>query len=167
MAAEGGAHRPQGAQAAGFLLRQASRFIPVTRAVVRDTQLAGFEQHPNVLLVNLRRVESVQTVGLRQGEPAGSPEMAPAFHGMVQEEITWLGGQAETFIGDAVLGVFGVPTSHDDDAVRAIRAALDIVGEAGDLAERLELPVPMQVRVGVNTGTVAVGGATDRKYVVA
>lgn len=75
----GSAHIPPGAQAAGFLLRQASRFIPVTRAVVRDTQLAGFEQHANVLLVNLRRVESIKDVGLREEEPPDAPETAPAI----------------------------------------------------------------------------------------
>jgi hypothetical protein len=62
------AHIPPGAQAAGFLLRQASHFIPVTRAVVRDSQLGGFEQHANVLLVNLRRVATIRDSGLGDHE---------------------------------------------------------------------------------------------------
>ena len=62
------AHIPPGAQAAGFLLRQASHFIPVTRAVVRDTQLGGFEQHANVLLVNLRKVATIRDSGLAEHE---------------------------------------------------------------------------------------------------
>ncbi len=102
----------------------------------------------------------------RRLDPEHYRDVLAAFHGMVQEEISWFGGQAETFIGDAVLGVFGVPTSHDDDAIRAIRAAIDIVGEAGELGKRLGLPVQMQVRIGVNTGQVAVGGATDRNIVI-
>jgi hypothetical protein len=62
------AHIPPGAQAAGFLLRQASHFIPVTRAVVRDSQLGGFEQHANVLLVNLRKVATIRDSGLDDHE---------------------------------------------------------------------------------------------------
>ena len=62
------AHIPPGAQAAGFLLRQGSHFIPVTRAVVRDSQLGGFEQHANVLLVNLRKVASIRDSGLGERE---------------------------------------------------------------------------------------------------
>lgn len=120
-----------------------------------------------------RRVVTVVFVDLASStelagrlDPERYRDVLAAFHGMVQEEMSWLGGQAETFIGDAVLGVFGVPTSHADDAVRAIRAAIDIVGEADGLGKRLGLPVPMQVRVGVNTGQVAVGGATDRNIVI-
>jgi class 3 adenylate cyclase len=73
---------------------------------------------------------------------------------------------AEGFIGDAVLGVFGVPAVHDDDAVRAIRAAVAIRDSAGRLGRSLSLPFPMRVRVGVNTGHVAVGTATDRNIVI-
>ena len=62
------AHIPPGAQAAGFLLRQSSHFIPVTRAVVRDSQLGGFEQHANVLLVNLRKVATIRDSGIGDRE---------------------------------------------------------------------------------------------------
>ena len=62
------AHIPPGAQAAGFLLRQGSHFVPVTRAVVRDSQLGGFEQHANVLLVNLRKVATIRDSGLGDRE---------------------------------------------------------------------------------------------------
>src|SRR6188472_1916010 len=58
------------------------------------------------------------------------------------------GGTVEKFIGDAVMAVFGVPAVHEDDALRAARAALE-------LRERAEL----DVRIGVNTGEVVTGGA--------
>ena len=59
------------------------------------------------------------------------------------------GGTVEKFVGDAVMAVFGVPAVHEDDAFRAVRAAI----EMRDAAEGLAL----HVRVGVNTGEVVTG----------
>jgi class 3 adenylate cyclase/tetratricopeptide (TPR) repeat protein len=99
-------------------------------------------------------------------DPERFREVLAAFHGMVTDEVTALGGRAEAFIGDAVLGVFGVPVAHDDDAVRSVRAALAIVQRIKVLGERLVLPVELDVRVGIRTGQVAVGTPTDRNLVV-
>ncbi len=76
--------------------------------------------------------------------------LAP-YHDRVRREIESFGGVVEKFIGDAVMGVFGAPVAHGDDAERAVRAALvvrDIVGElaGGDL----------QIRIAVNTGEAVV-----------
>jgi class 3 adenylate cyclase/tetratricopeptide (TPR) repeat protein len=120
-----------------------------------------------------RRVVTVVFVDLASStelaamlDPERFRDILAAFHGMVTDEITALGGRAESYIGDAVLGVFGVPLAHDDDALRGIRAGLAIVGSAGRLGSRIGSPVPMQVRVGINTGQVAVGSATDRNLVI-
>src|SRR5438270_11976118 len=59
------------------------------------------------------------------------------------------GGTVEKFVGDAVMAVFGVPVAHEDDALRAARAAW----EMRDAVHGLEL----QVRVGLNTGEVVAG----------
>lgn len=61
-------HIPPGAQAAGFLLRQNLRFAPITRAVVRDGEREGFEQRADVVLVNMRRVETMRDIGLEEPE---------------------------------------------------------------------------------------------------
>jgi class 3 adenylate cyclase len=60
------------------------------------------------------------------------------------------GGAVEKFIGDAVVGVFGVPTAHEDDAERAVRAALRIIDDVSASALGIE------VRIGVNTGEALV-----------
>ena len=99
-------------------------------------------------------------------DPERFREVLAAYHGMVAEEISWVGGVAEGFIGDAVLGVFGIPVARDDDAVRAIRAAWSVRERAERLGKQLDLPFQMQVRIGVNTGPVAVGSATDRNIVI-
>ena len=99
-------------------------------------------------------------------DPERFREVLTAFHGMVTEEAAWLGGVAEGFIGDAVLVVFGIPLARDDDAIRAIRTALEIRSRAGELALELGLREPVRVRIGVRTGQVAVGTALDRSIVI-
>jgi class 3 adenylate cyclase/tetratricopeptide (TPR) repeat protein len=58
------------------------------------------------------------------------------------------GGSVEKFIGDAVMAVFGVPQLHEDDALRAVRAAAELRDGVSDV----------QLRIGVNTGEVVAGG---------
>jgi class 3 adenylate cyclase/tetratricopeptide (TPR) repeat protein len=99
-------------------------------------------------------------------DPERFREVLTAFHGMVSEEAAWLGGVAEGFIGDAVLVVFGIPLARDDDAIRAIRTALEIRARTGELAHGLGLHAPIRVRIGVRTGQVAVGTALDRSIVI-
>ena len=84
-------------------------------------------------------------------------EVIATFYQAVTEELESLRGRAYNFAGDAVVGVFGIPHAHDDDAIRAVRAALAIVKRVTELGERLLVPGSLQCRVGVNTGRVAVG----------
>ena len=65
------------------------------------------------------------------------------------------GGTVEKFIGDAMMAVFGIPLAHEDDALRAVRAASEIRDRVGALAE--ELGVALSFRTGVNTGEVVAG----------
>jgi class 3 adenylate cyclase/tetratricopeptide (TPR) repeat protein len=75
------------------------------------------------------------------------------------------GGTLEKFIGDAVMAVWGVPTSHEDDAERAVRAGLELVTAVTALGERLSLPA-LAARVGIVTGEVAASvSATDHGLV--
>jgi class 3 adenylate cyclase len=63
------------------------------------------------------------------------------------------GGTVEKFIGDAVMAVFGVPQLHEDDALRAVRAASEMQAALPDLG--------MRCRIGINSGEV-VTGTTER-----
>ncbi len=66
------------------------------------------------------------------------------------------GGTVEKFIGDAVMAVFGIPVVHEDDALRAARAAHELREELGGLNEDLQrdFGTQLRVRMGVNTGEV-------------
>jgi class 3 adenylate cyclase/tetratricopeptide (TPR) repeat protein len=69
----------------------------------------------------------------------------------MREIVERHGGTVEKFIGDAVMAVFGVPTAHEDDALRACRAAVEM---------RDALPgLGVEARIGVNTGEVVTGTA--------
>ena len=68
------------------------------------------------------------------------------------------GGIVEKFIGDAARAAFGIPTSHEDDALRAVRAATELRDALGELNTDLAEAhgVALQVRIGLNTGEVLV-----------
>jgi class 3 adenylate cyclase len=72
------------------------------------------------------------------------------------------GGTVEKFIGDAVVAVFGIPVVREDDAIRAVRAAADLLTAVDDLNAGLRerLDVELAVRVGLNTGEVMIADAT-------
>ena len=69
------------------------------------------------------------------------------------------GGTVEKFIGDAVMAVFGVPEVHEDDALRAARAAVELRAALVELGDELERTwgARLQIRTGVNTGDVVAG----------
>jgi class 3 adenylate cyclase len=76
------------------------------------------------------------------------------------------GGTVEKFIGDAVMAVFGIPTMHEDDAVRAVRAAAELRDELETLNVELERErgVRIALRTGVNTGEVVVGDPSAQHF---
>jgi len=74
------------------------------------------------------------------------------------------GGTVEKFIGDAVMVVFGVPLLHDDDAERAVRAAIAMRDTMTGL--NAELRVSLGARVGVNTGEAVAGSGQERQFLV-
>ena len=87
------------------------------------------------------------------------------YYATVRRELERHGGTVEKFIGDAVMAVFGIPAAHDDDALRAIRAAIDMRTALGSLNQELEKihGVHLSIRTGVNTGEVVAGDPSDRQ----
>src|SRR5690606_24404033 len=78
------------------------------------------------------------------------------------------GGTVEKFIGDAVMAVFGVPRLHEDDALRAVRAAHEMRLALHDLNEEVagRWGISIQNRIGVNTGEVVASEATSDQRLV-
>jgi class 3 adenylate cyclase/predicted ATPase len=79
------------------------------------------------------------------------------FGELARATVGRYGGTIEKFIGDAVMAVWGTPLAHEDDAERAVRAALELVDSMGTLGPGIE------ARAGVLTGEAAINlGATDQ-----
>ncbi len=78
------------------------------------------------------------------------------------------GGTVEKFIGDAVMAVFGLPVRHEDDALRAIRAAADMQASLPALNEQFLAgrDIELENHIGVNTGEVIAGDASTGQRLV-
>jgi class 3 adenylate cyclase len=88
-------------------------------------------------------------------EPDAVRELANAFFEPLSREVEREGGTVMKYIGDGVMAVFGVPTAHEDDAARAVRAALAMTTRVREIARERNHEVAL--RVGINTGLVMVG----------
>src|SRR5262245_57590578 len=92
-------------------------------------------------------------------DPEDVDRMLTRYFTTARRQIEAHGGVVEKFIGDAVVGVFGVPQAHEDDPERAVRAALRICDEAASLPAIGG--VPLRLRVGINTGEALVRLGVD------
>jgi class 3 adenylate cyclase/tetratricopeptide (TPR) repeat protein len=89
------------------------------------------------------------------------------FHTM-RSALELHGGTVEKFIGDAVVAVFGVPTAHEDDALRACRAAVEMRARLETLNEEFGpgIDAHLALRIGLHTSEVVAGDASTRETFV-
>ncbi|MEP6666753.1 MAG: adenylate/guanylate cyclase domain-containing protein [Nocardioidaceae bacterium] len=94
-----------------------------------------------------------------QTDPESTRRMLARYFDAMRRVVERHGGIVEKFIGDAVMAVFGIPVVHEDDALRAVRAALEFGTAVAALNDELSgggWP-PLSLRIGVNTGEVVAG----------
>jgi DNA-binding SARP family transcriptional activator len=91
-------------------------------------------------------------------DPEAYRRLMSSFYDAATGAIEAHGGSVETFIGDAVMAFFGIPELHEDDALRAVRAALDV----RDASRRIACEEPLRVRIGVDTGEVVTSSQRDQ-----
>jgi class 3 adenylate cyclase len=105
------------------------------------------------------------------GEPP-SPEamrdVMSRYFAAMRQALARHGGTVEKFIGDAVMAVYGLPVRHEDDAIRAIRAAAEMQAALPALndAFRSQWGVEIRNHIGVNTGEVITGDAATGQRLV-
>jgi class 3 adenylate cyclase/tetratricopeptide (TPR) repeat protein len=83
-------------------------------------------------------------------DPEVLRELMTRYHAQLRAVLEQHGGTVEKFVGDAAMAIFGLPQVHEDDALRAVRAAVEMRDAVGLLG--------LEVRIGVNTGEVVAGG---------
>ena len=115
----------------------------------------GERKYVTVLFSDL----SAYTAMSEKLDPEEVKEITSKIFGEIAQVVTKYEGFIEKFVGDAVMALFGVPKAHEDDPVRAIRAAMEI----HDLVDRVSPQVtkrigqPMSMHTGINTGLVVTG----------
>jgi class 3 adenylate cyclase/tetratricopeptide (TPR) repeat protein len=101
-------------------------------------------------------------------DPESLRDVMGRYFASMREVIERHGGTVEKYIGDAVMAVFGVPVVHEEDALRAVRASV----EMREALERLnvglqdERGVALEARTGINTGAVVVGSGRPGEAIV-
>jgi class 3 adenylate cyclase len=101
-------------------------------------------------------------------DPEAVRRVMSRYFGAMTEAIERHGGTVEKFIGDAVMAVFGIPTTYEDDALRAVRAANEMREALRLLNKELERDhgATLVCRIGVNTGEVVAGDSSARQALV-
>ena len=89
-------------------------------------------------------------------DPEALHEVKDRYFTAMAAQITRHGGKIEKYIGDAIMAVFGLPVQHEDDALRAVRAAAGMQAALHTVNEELaaRYGVELAMRTGVNTGEV-------------
>ncbi|MBS1150112.1 MAG: Adenylate cyclase [Myxococcaceae bacterium] len=128
-----------------------------------EVVLSGEKRDVTVLFADIRNFTSIaetyppeQVMGLLNG-----------VLGRLTDAVLAHGGTLDKFLGDGVMAVFGAPVAHDDDAARAVRAALQMMEAVREQNISGEHVAPLELGIGINTGLVvagSVGSARRTEY---
>ena len=136
-------------ECAGLLLTGAVPASPATASPGPPTAIAAPVAERR--LVSVLFADLVGFTTLAEGRDAeDTRELLSRYFDLARDVIGRYGGTVEKFIGDAVMAVWGAPVAHEDDAERAVRAALELVDAVRSLGPSI------QARAGVLTGEAAV-----------
>ncbi|MBA3307936.1 MAG: zinc ribbon domain-containing protein, partial [Chloroflexi bacterium] len=163
---ECGARLSAGCPACGASNEASAKFCGECGATLSGTEASGRAgaapaQHAAVptaerRLVTVLFADLVGFTTLAQDRDAEAVrDMLTRYFDLSREIVERYGGTIEKFIGDAVMAVWGTPTAHEDDAERAVRAALDLVAAARTLGAEQGIE-GLELRAGVLTGEAAV-----------
>jgi class 3 adenylate cyclase len=131
----------------GFALDPAAKFCPEC-----GTPVAASSSHEQRKTVTVLFCDLTGSTALGERlDPEALRALLARYFEQMKAIVERHGGSVEKFIGDAVMAIFGVPTLHEDDALRAARAAVEMRDALPELG--------LQGRIGVMTGEVVTGTA--------
>ncbi len=120
-------------------------------------------------LVTILFVDVVESMALAEAlDPEALGRVLQRYFETASSALTRHGGTVEKYAGDAVMAAFGIPVSHEDDALRAARAALDVRAGIAALSEQLEQEhgLGLEVRIGLESGEVVATETDARQRLV-
>ncbi len=97
-------------------------------------------------------------------DPESVKHLADGLFARLTGVVSEFGGRVDKLLGDGMLALFGAPVAHEDDAERAVRAALRMHAVASEYSALRNLAAPLRLRVGINTGEVLVGTLAGTDY---
>jgi DNA-binding SARP family transcriptional activator len=146
----------------GEALRSLERKIldqdPSLRGTTDDDRPARTESRRTVTVLFCDIVTSTELA--TRLDPEAYRRVIGAYFQAARSAIERHGGLVEKFIGDAVMALFGVPELHEDDALRAVRAAVDVRAAVARVSEEVasDWDARLAVRIAINSGEVVVSG---------
>ena len=118
---------------------------------------SGLPEEAERRQVTVMFADLVGSTALSTGmDPEDLRDVFAAYLSCAEETVSKFGGTVAQCMGDGILGYFGYPHAHEDDAQQAVRAGLELIAAVAGLKTR----VPQQLRVGIATGVVVVGNLT-------
>lgn len=128
----------------------------------KEIPLEGTHKKATIVFTDIREFTGLsETLG-----PEGTIRFLNAYFSRMVDVIIRYEGTIDKFIGDAIMAVFGAPISKNDDAARAVRAAIDLIGALDSFnTERIHQALPpIRMGIGVHTGEVIAGniGTNER-----
>ena len=135
--------------------------LPVVPGRLAPLRERGERRHLTVMFCDL--VDSSELA--QRLDPEAYRRVLGSYHACCAEAVARYDGYVAELKGDGVVVYFGYPHAHEDDAERAVRAALEVVREVGALD--VEAQGRLSARIGIHTGLVVVGDAAagDRRKV--
>lgn len=137
--------------------------------------ICGTSLVPETVAQEVRRTVSIVFSDLKGSTSLGERldteslrEVLNVYFNEMRAVLERHGGTVEKYIGDAIMAVFGLPKLHEDDAVRAVRAAFEMKKKLEDVNETLDARwgVRLENRTGVNTGEVVAGDVSSGQRLV-
>jgi len=132
--------------------------VEVAREILErgdEVELGGIRRRITVAFCDIRGFTTLS----EQSSPEEVVDLLNRFFTRISDPILRHGGTLDKYIGDAIMAFWGAPVARQDDPIRAVRCALDMLRESAAFSAELEAQgkAPLSVGIGINTGWAIVG----------
>ncbi len=139
------------------------RFFPPAAlpAIMKQDALGAIEVEATALFCDISGYTEMSS----RMKPTEIISLLNAYFPVMSEIVFRYEGTLEKYIGDALLAVWGAPLAHEDDVVRAVRAAIDMQRAVRELNASWGADRQIAIHIGVNSGMVAAGNIGSKEFI--